>query len=63
LSLADPYLIPGTDVLRNKLGILDPDHLDRQIDDLAIVEASYLFNEGAGQVDGSHSGFDGHAGS
>jgi cell filamentation protein len=44
--LADPYLIPGTDVLRNKLGIMDPDHLDRQIDDFAIVEASYLFNEG-----------------
>jgi cell filamentation protein len=44
--LADPYLIPGTDILRNKLGILDPDHLDRQIDDLTIVEASYLFNEG-----------------
>ena len=44
--MADPYLIPGTDILRNKLGILDPDHLDRQIDDLTIVEASYLFNEG-----------------
>jgi cell filamentation protein len=44
--LSDPYLIAGTGVLRNKLGILDPDHLDRQIDDLAIVEASYLFNEG-----------------
>lgn len=44
--MSDPCLIAGTGVLRNKLGILDPDHLDRQIDDLAIVEASYLFNEG-----------------
>ncbi|WP_242187189.1 Fic family protein [Sphingomonas sp. CARO-RG-8B-R24-01] len=26
---ADPYVIPGTSVLRNKLGITDADHLDR----------------------------------
>lgn len=26
---ADPYLYPGTTVLRNKLGLRDPDELDR----------------------------------
>lgn len=44
--MSDPYLIPGTATLRNKLGTLDPDELDRKIDDIAIIEASFLFNEG-----------------
>lgn len=44
--MSDPYLIPGTAVLRNKLGALDPDEFDRKIDDIAIIEASFLFNEG-----------------
>jgi hypothetical protein len=33
-------------VLRNKLGILDRHELDRKIDDIAIVKASILLNEG-----------------
>lgn len=44
--MSDPYLIPGTDVLRNKLGVLDPDELDSKIHDIAIIESSFLFNEG-----------------
>jgi cell filamentation protein len=44
--LSDPYLVPGTGVLRNKYGILNADDLDRLIDDIATIEAAYLFNEG-----------------
>jgi hypothetical protein len=44
--LSDPYLIPGTVVLHNKLGPLDHDMLDAKIDDIAIVKASFLFKEG-----------------
>jgi cell filamentation protein len=42
--LSDPYLIPGTDVLRNKFDIRDASELDRLIDDIAIVEAAILFH-------------------
>lgn len=45
--MSDPYLIPGTDVLRNKFGILNADDLDHLVDDIATIEAAYLFNEGA----------------
>jgi cell filamentation protein len=44
--LSDPYLLPGTDVLRNKLGVLNADDLDRLVDDIATIEAAFLFNEG-----------------
>lgn len=44
--MSDPYLVPRTDVLRNKFGILNADDLDRLIDDIATIEAAYLFNEG-----------------
>lgn len=29
MTAGDPYLYPGTSVLRNRLGLTDPDHLDR----------------------------------
>jgi cell filamentation protein len=44
--VSDPYLIPGTDVLRNKFNILDVDELDRRINDVAIAEAAVLFYAG-----------------
>ena len=43
--MADPYLIQGTDVLRNKLGIADVGQLEAAIDDLAITEAVALSQE------------------
>jgi hypothetical protein len=33
--LSDPYLLPGTDVLRNKFGVLNADDLDCLVDDIA----------------------------
>jgi cell filamentation protein, protein adenylyltransferase len=44
--VSDPYLIPGTNVLRNKFNILDVDELDRRINDVAIAEAAVLFYVG-----------------
>ncbi len=44
--MSDPYLVPGTGVLRNKFGILSADDLDRLVDDMVTIEAAYLFNEG-----------------
>lgn len=46
MTLSDPYLIPGTDVLRNKFGILESSQLDQLVDDIAIVEAVVLFHQG-----------------
>jgi hypothetical protein len=40
--VSDPYLIPGTDILRNKFNILDVDELDRRINDVAIAEAAII---------------------
>jgi cell filamentation protein len=44
--VSDPYLIPGTDVLRNKFNILNADELERRINDVAIAEAAVLFYAG-----------------
>jgi hypothetical protein len=44
--MSDPYLIPGTDVLRNKFNILDSGEPDRRINDVAIAEAAVLFYAG-----------------
>jgi hypothetical protein len=35
--MPDPYLIPGTDVLRNKFNILDSGELERRTNDVAIA--------------------------
>jgi cell filamentation protein len=44
--VSDPYLVPGTEVLRNKFDILDAEELDRRINDVAIAEAALLFYAG-----------------
>lgn len=41
--MTDPYLIPGTDVLRNKLGFTDQETLDRAMHDIAESAALKLF--------------------
>ncbi len=41
--MTDPYLIPGTDVLRNKLGFTDHEKLDRAVHDIAESAALKLF--------------------
>ncbi len=41
--MKDPYLIPGTDVLRNKLGFADHEQLDRAMHDIAESAALKLF--------------------
>ncbi len=41
--MKDPYLIPGTDVLRNKLGFTDHERLDRATHDIAESAALKLF--------------------
>jgi cell filamentation protein len=41
--MTDPYLIPGTNVLRNKLGLTDHDTLDRAMHDIAESAALKLF--------------------
>ncbi len=41
--MTDPYLIPGTDVLRNKLGFTDHEKLDRAMHDIAESAALKLF--------------------
>jgi hypothetical protein len=41
--MKDPYLIPGTDVLRNKLGFTDHEKLDRAMHDIAESAALKLF--------------------
>jgi cell filamentation protein len=41
--MTDPYLIPGTDVLRNKLGFTDRETLDRATHDIAESAALKLF--------------------
>jgi cell filamentation protein len=44
--MKDPYLISGTETLRNKLGITDPDQLELAIDDIAESAALKLFESG-----------------
>lgn len=44
--MSGPYLIPGTDVLRNKLNLLDADELERRINDFAIALGVRLFYAG-----------------
>jgi cell filamentation protein len=41
--MTDPYLFPGTDVLRNKLGFTDHETLDRAMHDIAESAALKLF--------------------